>query len=166
MTTSFPQRLLAETVRQYEAAHGQPLEESDALAAGRAAGGDLEQRLAARAEALSVAPALRTALQQVRQGIGVGLAVLVVLALLAGVSAARLAFWPRPEQPLNVYWLLASLLGPPLLALLLWVLLLGLRPAALGSGSLGALTLALGRSLNRRLHADSLALDAALRARS
>ncbi|MDX1606328.1 MAG: DUF2868 domain-containing protein, partial [Candidatus Competibacterales bacterium] len=99
-------------------------------------------------------------------GIGVGLAVLVVLALLAGVSAARLAFWPRAEQPLNVYWLLGSLLGPPLLALLLWIVLLGLRPAALGSGSLGALALALGRGLNRRLHPDSRALDAALRARS
>ena len=59
-------RLLAETVRLYEDAQGFAIDEPQALERGRAAGGDLERRIILRSQALSITPALKTALQQLR----------------------------------------------------------------------------------------------------
>lgn len=150
----FPDRLLAEAVRHYEAEHGAPSDETDANAAARAVEGDPETRLVIRARALAIAPALSTALVRVRHAVALCLGLGLLLALSAGAAAARLALWPAPDQPVNVYWLLISLLGLPLLTLLLWLILLTIRTPALAGGSLGALVMALGERLGRYLHRE------------
>lgn len=154
-SVSFQQRLLTEAVRHFEAGRGAILAESQAEQAARDADGDLETRLVARAQALSVAPALETALGQIRHAVTLSVALLALFALLAGGTAARLVFWPPGEQPVNVYGLLAGILGAPLLALLVWLVLLALRPGALVSASLGGLAHALGRRLSGKLHHDA-----------
>lgn len=164
-TTRFNQRLLTEAVRQLEALRGTPFEEPAAQAAGRSATGDLEQRLIARAENLHCVPALQSALQQLRQMLGFSIGLLLLLALLAGAGAARLAFGVESEQPLNIYWLLAVILALPSLTLLLWLLLL-LVPRSTGSNSLGALVFTLGRWLGNRLHPGDDMLRATSRARA
>ena len=161
----FHQRLLAEAVRQLESLRGQPFDEPQAQAAGQAVDGSLEQRLIARAEALHCAPALQTALQQLRQMLGLSTLVLLVLAVLAGVGAAQLAFGVESEHPLNVYGLLMVLLALPTLTLLLWLGLL-LIPKAMGGSVLGKIAFASGGWLSHKLHPGDDLLAAASRARS
>lgn len=164
-TIRFNQRLLTESVRQLELMRGQPFEEPSAQAAGQAANGHLEQRLVARAEALQCAPALRTAMQQLSHMLGLSAGVLLLLALIAGVGAAQLAFGVESAQPINVYWLLTVLLALPLFTLLLWLLLLFI-PRGFSGNLLGKLVVNTGRWLSRRLHSGDEMLTAVSRARS
>lgn len=164
-TTPFNQRLLTEAVRQLEIQRGQPFDEPAAKAAGQTANGDLEQRLIARAMALECTPALRAALQQWNRMLTLGAGLLLLLAVLSGAGAARLAFGTGPEHAINVYGLLTVLLALPLFLLLLWLLLLAV-PRTTGRSSLGALAFAFGRWLSSRLHPSDTLLMAAAQARS
>jgi hypothetical protein len=164
-TIRFNQRLLTEAVRQLESMRGQPFDEPCAQNAGQAANGHLEQRLVARAEALQCAPALRTAKQQLFHMLGLSAGVLLLLAVMAGIGTAQLAFGIESAQPINVYWLLTVLLALPLLTLLLWGVLLFL-PRGFSSNLLGKLVVNMGHWLNQRFHASDEMLTAVSRARS
>lgn len=154
---TFQARLLAEAVRHYEALQHEPLSEPQAGTAARSAGGDLEQRIVNRARALSLAPALQTALGQLRQALILSVTLLILVALMMGAAAARLAFWPLHTQPpVNVYWLLTSILGLPVLTLLVWLGLILVHPSTLATRSLAGLAHALGRRLSLYLHRDSI----------
>lgn len=146
-------RLLAEAVRLHEEAQGEPLDEPAADAAAQAAGGDLEQRLLTRAGALSLAPALTSALQHLRQAVSLLIAGGALLALIAGATSAQLTLTvPNDEPVINFFWVLGHLLGVQLLFLLLWLGLMLYRPGAVNSSSLGALVFAAGRRLTHWLH--------------
>jgi hypothetical protein len=145
-------RLLAETVRLYEDARGFPLDEPQALEKDRAARGDLEQRIILRSQALSIAPALKTALQQLHNASTLVVVAGLLLGLLAGAAAAQAAFGSGLDGYVNFFWVLGGLLGVPTLALLLWLAMIAARPGNIATGFLGAATLGLGRWVNQRLH--------------
>jgi len=155
------QRLLAEASRHLEAVSDTALDDSTANTQARAAGGDFEQRVIRRALALPTQQALHNALQQLRSLSALCLALGMMLAALAGAATARLVLQTDSAEPLNFYWALGSLLALPLLTLLLWLLLILLRPKSLGNSSLGSLLLGLGRRLLQRWHPDKTHIAAA-----
>ncbi len=57
---------------------------------------------------------------------------------------------------MNVYWLLASILGLPLLTLTGWLGLMLIHPETLATRSLAGLAHAIGRRLSNRWHHDTL----------
>lgn len=153
------QRLLAEAVRLHE--EFAPLHEPQAEAAAQAAGGDLERRIVVRAKALSIAPGLEAALAELRGVSGWVVAAALVLAMIAGAGAARVALGTDDAGPVNFFWMLGSMLGLHLVALLLWLGLMSFSPATAGAGSLGGIAFALGRRLDRWLHKGPAHLAAA-----
>jgi hypothetical protein len=118
LARDFRERWLAESVRRQEAEHG-PVPDVEAVRFARGGGGDLEQRIIARARRLPGAE--RFAAQQerfLRQLRGSWLVLLLVAAVLGfGVS---LAIAGEPSTPINVFWAAAAFLGPQLLSLALW----------------------------------------------
>ena len=94
---AFPDRLLAEAVRALEQDGAQPLDDPNAEARAREAGGDFEQRIIARAGSLAVSDGLADALRQTRRVIGLILAAGLVLAVVAGAHGEMLVGGdPRP----------------------------------------------------------------------
>lgn len=136
---------LAETIRLTEE-QGGPLEDAEACRLARAAGGDLHQRILARASHLARRDGLDLALCHWRQGAALALALLVLLALGSGAGLALTALGDG-SRPVNLLWALGSLLGLHLLALAGW--LLTLLPGSGGAALLGRLWLALGSRLTR-----------------
>ena len=161
--SGFTPRLLAEAVRLHEDALGGPLHEPRADELGRATAGDLERRIVVRAQALSVAPALQSALAHLRTGTQVVFAAALVGALLAGAGAARLVLGSYAEGPVNFFLALTSLLGLHTLMLLVWLVVVVFHPGSGAISLLGGLVLRLGRRVTRWLHDGPLEL-AALRA--
>lgn len=156
---SWHQRLLTESVRQLE--QSSPFEDTEAVAHAREQDGDFEQRLLSRAQALPIAATLETALKQLHSLAVLVIGAALILAALAGAATTRLSFSESPEEPVNFFWLFGSLLGIPSLLLLIWLLLILLKPKAVGSGSFGAIAAAISRRLNRRLHRDPAHVAAA-----
>lgn len=161
---SISQRLLAEAVRYFERLSNQIIADETANQAARANGGEFEQRLINRAQALAVAEPIQAALQQWRSLTMACLALGLLLAMLAGITTARLAL-PATTEPLNFFWVLGSLLILPSTTLLLWLLLLLFQPRSSGQHSLGALGYSLVRRLLQRWHPDHTHL-AAIQART
>jgi len=161
-TLDLEQRLLAEAVRLHEDTQG-PLEEPSADNAGRTAGGDLEQRILVRAHALSIAPAMGTALLQLRSASTVVVTVALVFATLAGASTAQLTLGSEVAGPVNFFWVLGGMLGVHTLALILWLVVFFSKPSAVSTSSLGGLALAVGRRITHWLHRGPLHM-AAIRA--
>ena len=162
-TSGFTSRLLAEAVRVHEEARGAPLHEPAADERAGVVAGDLEQRIVARAQALSVAPALQRALDHLRSGTQAAFAAALVGALVAGAGATRLVLGAYGEGPVNFFLALVSLLGLHTLMLLVWLLVIVFQPGSAAASLLGGLVLRLGRRLTRWLHSGPLEL-AALRA--
>jgi len=156
--SGFEQRLLAEAARCYETAHGIDSAAADACA--RAADGDFEQRVIARAQALPIATGLTQALHQLRSLSGLVVALGLILATLAGATAAQVALGAQLAAPVNFFWVLSGLLGLHTLALLVWLAFICAKPTALTSGSLGGLAFTLGRRLTQWLHRGPLHLAA------
>ncbi|MCB1805426.1 MAG: hypothetical protein KDJ99_09835, partial [Candidatus Competibacteraceae bacterium] len=154
--TPLEQRLLTEAMRHYETLSETPLNDQTANDQARASGGDFEQRVMQRALALAPSKALRSALQQLRSLTAICLGGGIVLATLAGAAAARLTLQVSTTEPLNFYWVLGSLMALPVLTLVLWLVLICIRPKALGNGSLGGLLHGLGRRLLQRWHPDKI----------
>ncbi|MBK8906438.1 MAG: DUF2868 domain-containing protein [Rhodospirillales bacterium] len=150
------ERVLAEAVRVHEEGRGATLHEPQADAAGRSAGGDLERRIVVRAGAVSVAHGLRQALAQLRGATIAAVVIAAAVAAVAGATAARLALGASAGEPANFFWVLGSLLGVHTLALLVWIVIICLRPGDTVTGLLGGAALALGRRLNRLLHRGPL----------
>ena len=148
----FYPRLLAEGIRLYEANRGELLGDPKAEERARSAEGDLERRLILRAEALPVAEPLGQAFHQLKQALAAALLMALILGLISGAAAARATLGETGET-VNFFWVLSGLLGVQLLALLIWLGLLLVRPRAIQSGSLlGRLVLGVGRQLDQRLH--------------
>lgn len=162
ITVAFSDRLLAEAVRALEQDGGKVI---DAQANARAveAGGSFEQRLVVRARSLPVSDQLDHALQRARRVIGLILAGGMVLAAVAGASAAKASLATAPDRPVNVFWALGGVLGIQTLLLAAWVALMFKGPGALAGASLGGAVMALGRRLASRLHkatVDTAAIEA------
>lgn len=149
------QRVLTEAVCRYEDNRGEAVDDTNADAQGRAVGGDFERRVIARAQALPLMPTLAQALKELLHATGLVLIGGLVLALLAGITAAHTALGPGFGTADNFFWVLGGVLGIPTLTLLLWTVLVLYRPRALDTGSLGGLLLVFARRLTRRLHPDS-----------
>jgi len=158
--------LLAEAVRVYEEQKGVVLDEPEADALGRAASGDLEQKIIARARALSLAAPLEAALRHLRAATAAGFGVAVVVALAAGAGAAGAFLGSSSDGPVNFFQVLAGLLGIPTLALLAWILFVLVRPRGAAIGVLGNAILALGERLTRWIDHGPLPLIVARASRS
>lgn len=155
MRLNLNQRLLAEAVRFHEEAQGVSLDQAQADSAGQKAGGNLEQRIIARAQSLSVASALQEALHQLRSAFAWAIAIGLILALLAGATTARMALGAEAAGPVNFFWVFGSILGVSTLALIAWLVFIFIQPGVTTTGSLGAAAFALGRRFNHWLHKGS-----------
>ena len=142
---------LTETVRLREE-HAGPLDDLEANRLARAAGGDLPGRIQRRALWLAERDGLTSALKHWLQGARLAL---VLLAILAVLSGAGLAFAALGQTPVNVFWALGSLLGLNLILLLSWAL--GLIFAGEHGATLGRLWLWLSEKLARDAKAAQLA---------
>ncbi|WP_332820447.1 DUF2868 domain-containing protein [Pseudomonas sp.] len=148
------QRLwLSEAIRLREE-HAGPLEDREANRRAQAGGGDLAERIQARALLLAERDGQLQALRHWLQGARLALAALLLLALLSGIGLA-LAALGDGQRPVNVFWALGSLLGLHLLLLLGWALSLLL--ARDSTGALGRLWLWLSEKLARDAQAAQLA---------
>ena len=111
---------LCEAIRLREA-QGQRLDDREANRYAHAAGGNLAQRIQARALWLARRDGLLEALQHYRHGARLALLVLGLLALLSGAGLA-LAALGDGQRPVNLFWALGSLLGLNWLLLAGWLL--------------------------------------------
>jgi hypothetical protein len=148
-------RQLAEVVRALEADDALPIQDPQAVAAALDAGDDFERRIVCRAAALAVAPRLEQALRSIRRGAALVIIAAAVLALLAGAGAARAALSMSGGRPVNIFWAIGGLLGFPTMLLLVWALVLLLRPGSLASGSIGAVVGGLVRRIVGRIRAGT-----------
>ncbi len=144
----FADRMLAESVRALEHDGARPIEDDAANARAVEAGGDFEQRITRRAAELQAAGPLREALRHTTRVIVMILVAAMVLAAMAGASAARASL--GSEGPVNIFWALGGLLGIQTLLLGGWLLILLKGPQALSGASLGGAVLGLGRRLAAR----------------
>lgn len=110
---------LCEAIRLREA-QGQRLDDREANRHARAAGGDLAQRIQARALWLARRDGLLDALQHYRHGARLALLLLGLLALFSGAGLA-LAALGDGQRPVNLFWALGSLLGLNWLLLAAWL---------------------------------------------
>jgi hypothetical protein len=143
-------RLLAEWVRRVEEDAGHPQHCAAADAAGVSAGGDLAQRIAARARAL---PGAQAKLQTIGRALRLAAwfaAILIILATLSGIAAASAAL--GATTPASLPLVLLAVVATNLLMLLLWLIaqLLGSRIAP----GIGSLLQMLSALYARRLRAD------------
>lgn len=129
---------------------GRILEDPAAEAQAREAGGDFEQRIVHRATAMHAGWKHAEAWDRIRQAQGWVLAAAVLMALLTGISAAAAVF--RDQSMVNIVWALATLLGLQLIMLVLWCLLILVRPAVSGGGGLGRAFMTGAHALGRRLY--------------
>ncbi|MCH7847323.1 MAG: DUF2868 domain-containing protein [Planctomycetes bacterium] len=148
----FADRLLTESVRALEQDGAAAIDEPQAQALAIESGGGFEQRLVARAGALSIAGELRTSLRRVDRTAATVVAVLVLLALAAGVGAARALLDVPREVPVNFFRLLGGLVGIQTVLLVVWFVVMLVRPSALARGSLGSLALWATRWLAAKFH--------------
>ena len=148
----FADRLLAESVRALEHDGAASIDEPKAERSAIAGGGEFERRIILRAGNLSIAGEMRAAMRQVDRATVTIVAVLVVLALAAGAGAGRALLDVDRETPVNFFRLLGALVGVQTVLLLAWFIVMLLKPAALATGSLGALALGGARWLAARLN--------------
>ncbi|MFZ6045808.1 DUF2868 domain-containing protein [Pseudomonas sp. CR3202] len=143
---------LTEAIRLREE-HAGPLEDAEANRRANAAGGDLAQRIQARALWLAERDGQLPAQQHWRQGARLAGLLLAILALVSGAGLAVAALGDG-QRPVNLFWALGSLLGLHLLMLLGWALTF-----ALGSNAslLGRLWLWASGKLARDAQAAHLA---------
>lgn len=161
--SDFRDQLLAEAVRLHEDAQGFAIDDSQADASAQQVNGDFETRIIARARALTHAPTLQTAFQQLHTTFGLTLGIALFVALMSGVGVARMALNSDPNGPvMNFFWVLGSVLGVPTLALLIWLVLLWVRPGTMFSNSLGGdFIFLLMRRINQWLHKGPMHVAAA-----
>jgi len=145
-------RLLAEALRAAEQNGAAMRDEAAAEEAARRQGGDLEHRIVQRAASCSIAGPLQGALRHVRQATGWIILLGVVLAVVAGAGAVRAALGAPRIEPINFFWLLASLLGVQTLLLAVWIVLMIAWPGSASVSPLGGAALALGRWLAAKMY--------------
>lgn len=153
----FSGALLAEAVRVYEEGRGSAGIEPGADAAARAGGGPFERRIVARAEALSLAPALKVAFRQLAGACALALVGGSLFAATAGVGTASAVLGAPQGAPVNIFFALAGLIGLPILLLIAWALLMVVRPGGAVS-LLGKAVFAAGGRIARLLDQGPMAI--------
>jgi len=148
---AFRDRLLAESVRALGHDGSRPIEAPDADAIAIAGGGDFETRLVARARAIASADRLEPAMRNTGQVFLAIVAIGVVLAAVAGLSAARASLGDENNE-VNVFWALGGLLAIQSILLLAWLVVMVKTPAALPTLSLGGASVGLARRMAGRWH--------------
>ncbi len=151
-SVGFTDRLLAESVCALEQDGAAAIEEHDAEQSAIAGGGDFEKRIVLRAGALSIAGEMRAALRHVDRATTTIVALLVVLALVAGAGAGRVLLDVDHERTVNFFRLLGGLVGVQTILLVAWFIVTLLKPSALASGSLGAVAMGGARWLAAKFH--------------
>lgn len=141
---------LAEAVRLREA-HWGLLDDQQAVRMARQGPPDFAERLLLRAAELGRVDDLARHLVQWRHAAWLALAVLALVAVLAGATSALGALGDG-VRPVNIVWALTALLGLHALTFLFW-LASTLWPRARGARGLGALWLWLMRRVARGPHA-------------
>jgi len=152
VSVAFADRLLAESVRAIEHDGAAAIIEPDAEQSAIAGGGGFEQRIVRRANSLSIAGETRAALHHVDRATFTIVALLVVLALAAGAGAGRALLDVDHETPVNFFRLLGGLVGVQTVLLVVWFMVMLLKPTALATGSLGAIAISAARWLAARLN--------------
>ncbi|MGC8732584.1 MAG: DUF2868 domain-containing protein [Halothiobacillaceae bacterium] len=130
--TPLESRWLAEVIRQHEAA-GALLEDGDLLPQVLKAPADAETRILRRAELIGAREGWLAAITAWRGHARTTLLILALIALISGFGAA-LGVMGTGDRPVNVLWLLGSLLGVHLFSLALW--LVGMTAGGPSSGAL------------------------------
>ena len=143
--------MLAEAVRFYETDSAElPAGDTAAIDRARGLDGPIDSKLVARARALAVAPELTSALAGLRSVLrGVALAAAAAAAI-AGAATARTAFASADGTLVNVFWLLAGLLGLHVVSFVVWLSLMLAVPRQAGGAFMGALVLWLWRQVAER----------------
>ena len=141
--------LLAEAVRSLEETGGTLDGAADAAAVACAKGGNFETRIISRAYALPAAPSLIAALAHLRGATFLAIVITTVLALVAGGTAVHALLTATAGAPVNVFLSLTTLLGLPILTLLVWLLLVAMTAGRMGAGAIGRGVLALAGRLAR-----------------
>jgi len=136
---------LAETIRLREE-HWGPLEDADAVRQARGGPDTLEARILLRARLLGRREGLDSLVARWRQGAVFSLAVLLLVALAAGIGSAAGALGDG-SRPVNVLWAVGALLGLHAVTFLLWLASFLLKPG--GATGLGRLWLWATRKLAR-----------------
>lgn len=164
-------RLLAEALRLYEESGasgggasgvtGGVEDDIDAERVARDAGGDFEFRITVRAGEHRHSNLLSEALGQLRSASVMMLIAGLILAAIAAAATARAALVTQSGEPVNFFWAFGGILGVETLALILWLLLILVRPTTMTSGSLGGMIFALGRRVAGWLHRGPVQLVAA-----
>jgi hypothetical protein len=149
-------RVLVEAMLAQDRLLPTPTDDPAADEAARLADGDPERMLTVRARSLVNAGDLIDAIRHVRQTMSLLVSVSVVLALLGGAGAARVALGSPRAEPVNFFLVLGALLGLQTILLLIWlyVMIFARRNAAvaMAAASLGGLIMALARRLVRWTH--------------
>ncbi|MFZ5610387.1 MAG: DUF2868 domain-containing protein [Pseudomonadota bacterium] len=132
-------RLLAEAVRYDELACGPPdaADEAPVLAKARALKGGMEEKVRARALLVPQAGRLARELGHLAGLLRAALLVGLVVAGLAGAATARTAFASAQGPTVNIFWLLAALLGLHLISFIAWLALMALAPRRARGGLAG-----------------------------
>ena len=104
----FDDRLLAEAVRAYEHDQTTLLDEPQADAKALQVGGDFEKRIIARAQSLSITTDQRAALKRITHMLTTIVAVLLIIAMLAGGGAVRAMLESDRDTPVNFFWVLTA----------------------------------------------------------
>ena len=136
---------LAETIRLREE-HWGPLEDADAVRQARGGPDNLKNRILLRARLLGRREGLDDLVARWRQGGMLSLAILLLIALAAGIGSAAGALGDG-SRPVNVLWAVGALLGVHGVTFLLWLASFLLRPG--GATGLGRLWLWATRKLAR-----------------
>jgi hypothetical protein len=123
---------LAETVRLREE-HWGPLEDAQAVRLARQADAPLPARVLMRAHGLAQREGLDEKMHQWRRASAVILALLLGLALLAGIGAAAGSLGDG-SRTVNIVWALGALLGLHALTFVLWLLSFAVAPRTAGAG--------------------------------
>ncbi len=157
--------LLAEAVRSIEETSGTLDGAADATTAACAEGGDFEARIIRRAYALPAAESLLAALTHLRGSVIVATTAAVVLALTGGGTAAHTLLTATGSGPVNVFLSLVTLLGLPVLTLIVWLVLVAMTAGRMATGMVGRGILSFAGRLARWFD-DGLAQLALVRAAS
>ena len=153
--------LLAEAVRFYETDTAEPAAgDTAAIARARALDVPIGAKLIARSAALAITSDLTSALASLRSVLqGVALAAMAV-ATIAGAATARTAFAGADGTLVNVFWLLAGLLGLHVVSFVVWLLLMLAAPKQAGGGLMGNAVLWLWRRVAERFGSSPFRLAA------
>ncbi|MEM7228998.1 MAG: DUF2868 domain-containing protein [Planctomycetota bacterium] len=154
-------RLLAEAVRAFEHDGAALINDPRAAEVGRDGGDDLESRIVARAEALDSSPRLRVALHDTQRMFVIMASIAMGLGALAGAATIRTALGRPGDEPSNAFLVLGSALLLQTVLLIVWCVVMIVRPRAVASGSLGAIVLTAARWVGRQLRRDAVHIAAA-----